>query len=158
MGLHPNIQLSAARWLFDNVRFNVESPHDDWEFVLRLSKQAEASIDTVPEVLVVLYFEEERLSLTTRTSSWSASLRWLEGIRPILTRRAYSGFCLGAVGSRAAREEAYKAFPELLHRAFRNGSPELWQVLPFLAYWLTPQGFRGLLRGMLRGRLDPRSA
>jgi len=121
MGLHPNIQLSAARWLFDNVRFNVESPHDDWEFVLRLSKQAEASIDTVPEVLVVLYFEEERLSLTTRTSSWSASLRWLEGIRPILTRRAYSGFCLGVVGSRAAREGAYKAFPELLHRAFRNG-------------------------------------
>jgi len=158
MGLHPNIQLSAARWLFDNVRFNVESPHDDWEFALRLSKQAEASIDTVPEVLVVLYFEEERLSLTTRTSSWSASLRWLEGIRPILTRRAYSGFCLGAVGSRAAREEAYKAFPELLHRAFRNGSPELWQVLPFLAYWLTPQKFRGLLRGMLRGRPGPRSA
>jgi len=141
MGLHPNIQLSAARWLFDNVRFNVESPHDDWEFVLRLSKQAEASIDTVPEVLVVLYFEEERLSLTTRTSSWSASLRWLEGIRPILTRRAYSGFCLGVVGSRAAREGAYKAFPELLHRAFRNGSPE-----------------RGLLRGMLHGRLGPRSA
>ena len=146
------------RWLFDKVRFNVESPHDDWEFVLRLSKQAGASIETVPEVLVVLYFDEERPSLTTRTSSWSASLRWLEGIRPILTRRAYSGFCLGVVGSRAAREGAYKAFPELLHRAFRNGSPELWQVLPFLAYWLTPQGFRGLLRGMLRGRLDPRSA
>ena len=146
------------RWLFDKVRFNVESPHDDWEFVLRLSKQAGASIETVPEVLVVLYSEEERPSLTTRTSSWSASLRWLEGIGPFLTRRAYSGFCLGVVGSRAAREGAYKAFPELLHRAFRNGSPELWQVLPFLAYWLTPQGFRGLLRGMLRGRLDPRSA
>src|SRR6516225_6457295 len=109
------------RWLFDKVRFNVESPHDDWEFVLRLSKQAGASIETVPEVLVVLYSEEERPSLTTRTSSWSASLRWLEGIGPFLTRRAYSGFCLGVVGSRAAREGAYKAFPELLHRAFRNG-------------------------------------
>jgi glycosyltransferase involved in cell wall biosynthesis len=146
------------RWLFDKVRFNVESPHDDWEFVLRLSKQAGVSIETVPEVLVVLYFEEERPSLTTRTSSWSASLRWLEGVQPILTRRGYSGFCLGVVGSRAARERAYKAFPELVHRAFRNGSPQLWQVLPFLAYWLTPHGFRGLLRGMLRDRLGPRSA
>jgi glycosyltransferase involved in cell wall biosynthesis len=143
--------------LFDKVRFNIESPHDDWEFVLRLSKQAGASIETVPEVLVVLYFEEERPSLTTRTS-WSASLRWLEGIKPILTRRAYSGFCLGVVGSRAAREGAYKAFPELLHRAFRNGSPGLWQVLPFLAYWLTPHRFWGLLRGMLRRRQGPRSA
>ena len=30
------------RRLFEKVRFNVESPHDDWEFVLRLSKQAGA--------------------------------------------------------------------------------------------------------------------
>ena len=30
------------RRLFDKVRFNVESPHDDWEFLLRLSKQAGA--------------------------------------------------------------------------------------------------------------------
>jgi glycosyltransferase involved in cell wall biosynthesis len=145
------------RRLFEKVRFNVESPHDDWEFVLRLSKQAGARIETVPEVLVVLYREEQRPSLTARTSS-SASLRWLEGIRPILTRRAYSGFCLGVVGSRAAREGAYKAFPELLHRAFLNGSPGLWQVLPFLAYWLTPQGFQGLLRDIFRGRPGPRSA
>jgi glycosyltransferase involved in cell wall biosynthesis len=146
------------RQLFDKVRFNVESRHDDWEFVLRLSKQAGASIETVPEVLVVLYFEEKRPTYTTRTSSWSASLRWLEGVRPMLTSRAYSGFCLGVVGSRAAQEGAYKAFPELLRRAFGNGSPGLWQVLPFLTYWITPQGFRGLLRGMLRGRLRPRSA
>ena len=142
--------------LFDKVRFNVESPHDDWEFILRLSKQAGASIVTVPEVLVILYLEEERPSLTSRTS-WSASLGWLEGIQPILTRRAYSGFCLGVVGSRAAREGAYRAFPELLHRAFRNGSPRLWQVLPFLAYWLTPQRVWGVLRGMqMRGAVVSR--
>jgi glycosyltransferase involved in cell wall biosynthesis len=145
------------RRLFDKVRFNTESPHDDWEFILHLSKQVGARIETVPEVLVVLYREEQRPSLTTRTSS-SASLRWLEDMRPILTRRAYSGFCLGVVGSRAAREGAYKAFPQLLHRAFRNGSPGLWQVLPFLAYWLTPQGFRGMLRDSLRRRAGQRSA
>jgi glycosyltransferase involved in cell wall biosynthesis len=145
------------RRLFDKVRFNVESPHDDWEFVLRLSKEAGARIETVPEELVILSFEEGRPSLTTRTSSWLTSLRWLEGIQPIVTRRAYSGFCLGVVGSRAAREGAYKAFPELLDRAFRNGSPGLSQVLPFLAYWLTPQSFQGLLRGVLRRRLSPHS-
>ena len=102
------------RRLFDKVRFNVESAHDDWEFVLRLSKQAGARIETVPEVLVVLYFEEQRPSYTSRTWSWSVSLKWLDSMQPIITRRAYSGFCLGAVGSRAAREGAYTAFPELL--------------------------------------------
>ena len=140
------------RQLFDKVRFNVESPHDDWEFVLHLSKQAGARIETVPEVLVVLYFEEQRPSLTSRTSSWSASLGWLDSIQPIITRRAYSGFCLAVVGSRAAREGAYTALPELLYRAFRYGSPRLWHILPFLAYWLTPQGFQRQLRGFFRGR------
>jgi glycosyltransferase involved in cell wall biosynthesis len=146
------------RWLFDKVRFNVESPHDDWDFVIRLSKQAGAIIETVPEALVVLYFEEPRPSLTTRTSSWSVSLRWLDSIQPLLTRRAYSGFCLGVVGSRAAREGAYTALPELLYRAFRHGSPRLWHVLPFLVYWLTPQEARRRLRSLFRGRSGPRSA
>ncbi len=146
------------RWLFDKVRFDIESPHDDWGFLLRLSKQAGARIETVPEVLAVLYFEEQRPSLTTRTSSWAVSLRWLDSIQPAITRRAYSGFCLGVVGSRAAREGAYGAVPELLYRAFRNGSPNLSQVLPFLAYWLVPQRFRQQVRGLLRARPGLRPA
>jgi glycosyltransferase involved in cell wall biosynthesis len=140
------------RELFEKVRFNIDSAHDDWEFVLRLSKQVGARIETVPEVLVVNYFEEARPSFTERSSSWSRSFRWIEGMRPILTRRAYSGFCLGAVGFRAAQEGAYKAFPYLLRKAFRNGSPRLRQILPFLAYWLTPLGFRRQLRRVFRNR------
>lgn len=139
------------RRLFEKVRFNVESAHDDWEFVLRLSKQAGVRIETVPEVLVVLYFEEERPSYTNRTWSWSRSLRWLDSMQPILTRRAYSGFCLSVVGSRAAREGAYAAFPKLLYRSFRYGSLRLWDVLPFLAYWLIPQAVQRRLRGLFRG-------
>jgi glycosyltransferase involved in cell wall biosynthesis len=144
------------RQLFEKVRFDVDSPHDDWEFLLRLSKQIGARIETVPEVLVVLYFDEPRPSLTTRTLSWSRSLKWLDSIKPIMTRRAYSGFCLGVVGARAARERAYGVFPELLYRAFQNGSPGVWHVLPFLAYWLTPQTFQRKLRGLFRGQ--PRTA
>jgi glycosyltransferase involved in cell wall biosynthesis len=139
------------RQLFDKVRFDPEGPHDDWGFLLRLSKQVGSRVETVPEVLVVLYFEEQRPSLTKRESSWARSLRWLDGFGPIISRRAYSGFCLGVVGSFAAQERAYSAFPELLYRAFRNGSPGLWQVLHFLAYWLIPQGARSQLRGFIRG-------
>jgi glycosyltransferase involved in cell wall biosynthesis len=145
------------RQLFEKIRFNAESAHDDWELALRLSKQIGARVEIVPEVLVVLHREEARPTLTAKTS-WLASLRWLESIRPILTRRAYSGFCLGVVGSRAAQEGAYKALPDLLRRAFRNGSPGPWQVLSFLAYWVTPHEFRILVRGAFRRRLGPRSA
>jgi len=155
LGIIQTSSYLLPRQLFDKVRFNVESAHDDWEFVLHLSKQAGARIETVPEVLVVLYFEEERPSYTSRTWSWSRSLRWLDGMQPIITRRAYSGFCLGVVGSRAAKEGAWTAFPKLLYRAFRYGSPRLWHVLPFLAYWLMPQGFQRQLRDRA---LRPRAA
>jgi len=139
------------RRLFNELRFNVHSPHDDWEFLLRLSKDVGARIETVPEILVVLYFEEQRASLT-RSTAWPASLTWLESIRPIVTPRAYSGFCLGVVGSRAARDGAYRAFPDLLARAFRSGMPRLWHILPFLAFWLTPQRLRRQLRRLFQDR------
>jgi Glycosyl transferase family 2 len=141
------------RSLFAKVRFDVNSPHDDWDFLLRLSKLAGARIETVPEIQAVVYFEEERPSLTTRTASWAASLEWLDQLRPLLTRRAYSGCCLGFVAERAAREGAYPAIPELLRRAFHNGSPRFWHVLPFLAYWLLPQSFRRRLRTSFRNPL-----
>jgi glycosyltransferase involved in cell wall biosynthesis len=136
---------------FDRVRFNVESPHDDWELVLRLSKEIGLKIETVPEVLVVLYFEEDRPSLSTG-ATWLASLRWIESIRPIITPRAYSGFCLGVIGPRAAKEGGYRAFPELLQRAFRYGSPRIWHVTLYLASWLAPQGMRRRLRALFQGR------
>ena len=140
-----------SRLLFDKVRFDVECPHDDWGFLLRLSKQQGSQILTVPEVLNVVYFEEQRPSLTSRTSSWAASLRYLDSIRAIVSRRAYSGYCLGVVGDRAARELAYSAFPELLGRAFRYGSPRLSHVLPFLMYWVIPQRLLQELRTSFRG-------
>lgn len=139
------------RRLFDGVRFNVGSPHDDWELILRLSKEMGTRIETVPEVLVILYFEEERSSLSS-TGTWSASLKWIESMRPIITSRAYSGFCLGVVGARAANEGAYAAFPELLLRAFRCGSPRPWHVALYLAFWFAPQGVRRRFRALFRVR------
>ena len=139
------------RSLFDKVRFNVSSAHDDWEFLLRLPNETDARIETVPEVLVVVYFDERGSTNTIRTWSWMRSLDWIDGMRPIISRHAYSGFCLGVAAFRAVGEGAYAAFPELLGRAYRNGSPRLWHLLPFLGYWVTPLGWRQRLRDSFRG-------
>jgi glycosyltransferase involved in cell wall biosynthesis len=138
------------RILFERSPFAVPSQHDDWEFVLHLSKRFGARIDTVPEVLVKTYAEEPRPSLST-SGTWVASLAWLDRVASLLTPRAYSGFCLGVIGSRAASERAYVAFFPLLGRALTHGSPRLWHVATFLAFWVLPQGLRRKMRGLCRG-------
>jgi glycosyltransferase involved in cell wall biosynthesis len=139
------------REIFDKVKFNVDSPHDDWEFVIRLSKEVGVKIATVPEVLVILYFEEARSSLST-SATWLASLRWIESMRPLVTPQAYGAFCLGVVGSRAAQEGAYRAFPKLLWKSFQGGSPRVRNVLFYLAFWLVPQKSRRRIRALLQFR------
>ena len=132
--------------LFDRMRFNLNSPHDDWDFVLHLSKQLGIRIETVPEILVILYSDEQRPSLSTK-GTWRDSLVWIDSVRPIITPRGYSAFCLSVVGSRAAKTGGFAAFLLLLYRAFRFGSPTIWHILPFFAYWLLPEYVLRRVRG-----------
>lgn len=131
--------------------FRVDTPHDDWDFLLRLTGQSGARVVTVPEVLVEVYFEERRPSLS-HAGRWEASLAWLDRIAPLLTPRAYSGFCLGVVGPRAAGEHAYGAFLPLLARAFRRGAPRPWHLMVFLTFWVVPQEFRRYMRATFARR------
>ena len=117
------------RAIFNTVRFNVDSPHDDWDFILRLCSQLRVRIEMAPEILVILHSEEARPSLST-SGSWRDSLIWIDSIRSLVTRRAYSGFCLCVVGSRAARARRYSAFFLLIYRAFRFGSPRISHFSP----------------------------
>ncbi len=140
-----------ARTLFERAPFRLDTPHDDWDFLLRLSKQCGARVETVPEVLAILYVEERRPSLSG-AGTWAASLDWLESVRPLLTRRGYSGLCLGVAGPRAAHEGVWRAFFPLLYRAFTRGSPQPLHVLAYVAFWLLPQSFRRQLRARLSAR------
>jgi glycosyltransferase involved in cell wall biosynthesis len=127
------------RSLCEELRFRTDNPHDDWDFLLRLSKQQAVRVETVPEILATLHVDERRPSLS-RSGNWLASLEWAERMRPLMTPRAFSGFCLGVAGSRAANERAPGAAARLLYLAFRRGSPRLWRVAAFLGVWLTPRG------------------
>jgi glycosyltransferase involved in cell wall biosynthesis len=138
------------RETFQKSPFRIDTPHDDWDFVLRQSKLFNVRVETVPEVLTILYMEEQRPSLSS-SSKWRASLDWLDRVRPMLTRRAYSGFCLGVVGPRAAEERAYPAAFSLLAKAFRHGTPRPQHLAAYLAFWALSQNIRRRLRALLRG-------
>ena len=140
------------RSLLEKIRFAVDAAHDDWDFILRLSKQLKVRIETVPEVLAVLYFDEQGKTLQEARDTWAKSLAWIDRMRPIITPRAYAGFCLGVVGPRAAKERAYRAFVLVLYRAFRYGSPRLWRVWIFIGLWILPQDVFRRLRDCFRSR------
>jgi glycosyltransferase involved in cell wall biosynthesis len=125
------------RALGRGLRFRTDTPHDDWDYLLRLSKQEGVRVETVPEILVTLYAEDTRPSLS-KSGTWLASLNWAERMRPMLTPRAYAGLCLGVVAPRAAKERAYRAAAPLLYHAFKYGSPRTWRVAAFLGEWLPP--------------------
>ena len=133
------------RSLFEKVRFYEDRLHDDWDFVLRLSNEWKIRIETVPEELTILYMEEHRPSLTSR-SKWRGSLVWIDQVRPMISRRSYGSFCLGVVGSKAAGERVYSAFALILYRAFRYGSPSFWRTLTYFSVWLLPQDTYRLLK------------
>jgi len=141
------------RAAYQGCPFRSDTPHDDWDFLLRLCKQRGMRVETVPEVLVQVHCEGPRLSLSQH-DSWVASLYWLDSIRSLITPRAYSGFCLGVVGPRAANEHAYSAFFLLLLKALRNGAPRPRQVLVFLSFWAMPQGLRRRLRALVGVRRE----
>jgi glycosyltransferase involved in cell wall biosynthesis len=133
------------RALGRGLRFRTDTPHDDWDYLLRLSKQEAVRVETVPEILVTLYAEDTRPSLS-KSGSWLASLQWAERVRPMLTPRAYAGLCLGVVAPRAVNERAYCAVAQLLYHAFRHGSPRLWRVAAFVGEWLMPRSVLGRVR------------
>jgi glycosyltransferase involved in cell wall biosynthesis len=139
----------VPRPLLDKIRFAVDAAHDDWDFILRLSKQLNVRIETVPEVLVNLYFEEQGKALQEARDTWVKSLAWIDRLRPIVTPRAYAAFCLGVVGPRAAKAHAYRAIAPVLYRAFRFGSPRAWRVGVFIGLWLlAPDAMQSLRESM----------
>jgi glycosyltransferase involved in cell wall biosynthesis len=142
------------RDLFNSAPFKVDNPHDDWDFILTLSKRLGVRIETLPEVLTIIHIDHPRPSLSHR-GTWTGSLIWIDSIRSIITKRAYSGFCLSVVGPRAARDRAYSAFILLFYQAFRYGSPRRWQVLSFLSLWFLSQSTRRQLRLFLRRETPP---
>jgi len=79
-------------------------------------------------------------------------LSWLKGMHPILTRRAYSGFCLNGVGSRTGPRRSLPGIARTAPPGIPVWLSGLWQVVRFLAYWITPRGFQGEISAAVGGR------
>ncbi len=137
--------LLLPRHLFDRTGFGTTRHREDTTLMLRVVKREGARLIMVPETLLVVHREEERESLGS-VYDWRQMLAWADSMDGLLTRRAYSGFCLIYLGSQAAQRRDLAGFFVLLRRAFARGAPTFLQVLMFFVFWAIPIGLRGRVR------------
>lgn len=136
------------REIFLRTRFGTSSHNEDTTLVLRVTKEARVPLEMLDAVLVVVHAEATPDSLGPNYD-WRAMLGWAQASRALLTRRAYSGFCLIYLSSQAARRRDWRGVPILLWQAFRHGAPRAMHVAAFAGFWLVPAEARRFLRGRL---------
>jgi glycosyltransferase involved in cell wall biosynthesis len=142
--------LMIPRALFADLRFAETAQHEEWEFVIRAVKQHGLALATVPEALVVYYVPEKRTALS-HAATWRRSLEWALSMRGVLTRRAFSGFCLTVVAQMAATTRSREAFVPLFRAALRDGAPTARQIAAFCYFRASPEKLRRRIRAALQG-------
>jgi GT2 family glycosyltransferase len=126
--------------------------HEEWELVLRATKQFGMKVLTVHEPLVLHYRDQARPSLS-HAYGWQRSLDWANSLGTLLSPRGYSGFLLTVVSRDAQGRGAKGAAVPLLKAAWQKGRPTARQLFAFLSIWGMPRNLRRKLRGLLdRGR------
>lgn len=145
-GLLQTSTLLASKKLLQRVRFEDGlKKHQDWDWLLRVSKEQGVKIEFVDEPLAIWNLRDSGGGVSRRLD-WHASLVWIRERRSLVTRRAYAGFVATQIASQAARQRQWKAFPSLIKEMFRVGSPKTIDFLLLLGMWLVPFSLRERLR------------
>jgi hypothetical protein len=124
------------------TRFRSGLPrHVDPDWLLRAASEPRVRLLFVPETepLLVWHIERSRLRITTQRD-WRQSLAYCRENRELFTRRAYAAFVLHIVGSNAAAQRDWGAFPLLLREAYGRGEPAFVDLVSHLANFVLPAG------------------
>lgn len=149
-GLLSTITLLFPKELYRLAPFQPDLVrHQDFDWVLRASRQDGAGIEFVPEPLAIWHQAEGRSSIST-TADWRTSFEWVESVCGMITPRAYASFLATNVAPQAARQRDWNAFSFLLKMILTRGKPTARDVALFMGMWFAPQHLRRAIRK--RGR------
>lgn len=118
------------------------SRHEEWELIIRATRQHGYRLVTVEEPLVIYY--------AGGLYPWRPSLEWIESMGDVMSPRAISGFCLNSATQGMVGKERNLAFRTFLRAAFRMGQPTLKQLFAYVVIWGVPHSFRWRLRSLLK--------
>jgi len=113
--------------------------HVDPDWLLRAARLPGICLEFVPEAdpLVIWHVERSRPRITTRRD-WVMSWSWCRSNRQLFSPRGYAAFLLHVVGSSAAAQHAWRAFPLLLRDALTHGRPSALDLASHLANFALP--------------------
>jgi glycosyltransferase involved in cell wall biosynthesis len=139
-GIVTTSSILTSRTLLLELPFTsglVRQVDPDW--LLRAVRLPGVCVEFVPdrEPLVVWYLEHGRPRVTTRTG-WADSYDWCRRNRVLFSARGYAAFVLHVVGSQAAAQHEWRAFPVLLREAFAGGRPAPVDVASHIANFALP--------------------
>ena len=108
----------------------------DW--VLRASQRDGVGIEFLERPLAVMHLAQQRVTITS-VPDWRTSLDWVNGIREMITARAYASYLSITVASQAARQGDWTAFSLLLRLIFSRGKPKPRDLAFFLGASVVPR-------------------
>jgi glycosyltransferase involved in cell wall biosynthesis len=125
--------------------------HQEADWVLRATRIPGVGIEYVREPLAIAYTEQARATISN-SHDWKHSLAWVRSSRPRLTKRAYSGFILGSLGSISSQQRDWRAFFPLLWAGIAHGRPTILHLALYFSHWLISPALRRKLRWFVQLR------
>src|SRR5262249_38865895 len=110
----------AKKELFERCPFRTgQLKHQDTDWLLRAAQLPGFRVVFVNKVLVRLFMEENRRTVSSQ-SNWQYSFAWAHENRGLFTPRAYSGFLVNNVTPEAADARAFSAIPHIAWELARH--------------------------------------
>jgi glycosyltransferase involved in cell wall biosynthesis len=119
--------------------------HQDTDWYVRIGARGDISVKYVDEPLAIWYLEENRPTIV-KNYDWKRSFEWLNGVRPLITPRAYSGFLATQLAGEAAAQQAWSAFRPLTSALFKFGEPKPIDLAIYIGNWILTRKVRSSLR------------
>jgi glycosyltransferase involved in cell wall biosynthesis len=96
--------------------------HEDWEWLMRATRQPRVELHMLPEALLV-YRRNATGTSTSSSGRWELSVAWLDRSRGLMSRRAYADGLLTVTVPMAINARDRRTACKLIARALRRGPP-----------------------------------
>ncbi len=126
--------------------------HEEWRWLLYALQNSGTGIEFIEEPLAIWY-RPVGLSTKSKNTKLDYSLSWIRSMKHMVTPKAYGGFIMSHVGSKAALGKKWRLFWPLLSEAFTQGPPGILDIFLYLLMWIFPRDFREFIRNLIVKRV-----